>query len=91
MSRVFWVETAEHARDQAIEYIAEHSLDAALAQYDEIHRQTQRLLKFPHLGRPSRVRDARELSINRTNFIVIYRIIGDHIQVVRFIHASQRR
>ena len=91
MSGVFWVETAELARDRALEYIAQHSLDAALAQYDEIDRQIQRLLRFPHLGRPSRVKGARELSINRTNFIVIYRLIGDNIQVVRFVHTAQRR
>ncbi len=91
MSQVYWVDTAEDARDKALEYIAQHSLDTALAQFDEIDRQTERLLKFPHLGRPSPVRGARELSINRTNFIVVYRIIGENIQIVRFLHTPQKR
>ena len=91
MSRVYWVETAEEARDKALEYIAQYSLDAALAQFDEIDRQTERLLKFPHLGRPSPVKGARELSINRTNFVVAYRVIGENIQITRFLHTSQKQ
>ena len=89
--QVYWVETAEIARNEALEYIARRSLDAALSQLEEIDRQTKRLVDFPHLGRPSRIKGARELSINRTNFIVVYRIIGHSIQIMRFLHTSQKR
>ncbi len=89
--QVYWVETAETARNEALEYIAHRSLDAALSQLEEIDRQTERLVDFPHLGRPSRIKGARDLSVNRTNFIVIYRIIGHNIQITRFLHAAQKR
>lgn len=91
MSRIFWTEAAEDSRNAAIEYIAQSNLAAALNQFDEIEKQTDRLLKHPHLGRASRVQGARELSINRTNFVVVYRIVGDNIQVFRFRHTSQKR
>ena len=90
MSRVIWTDTAEDARNKAIEFIARSNLDTALEQLDEIHRQTQRLLRFPNLGRPSRRRGLRDLSINRTRFVVSYRAIGDNIQILYFRHTSQR-
>ncbi len=90
MSEVFWTETAEEARNRALEFIARSNLDAALEQLDEIHDQTQRLLRFPGLGRPSRRKGLRDLSINRTRFVVSYRMIGGNIQILYFRHTSQR-
>ena len=90
MSRVIWSDTAEAKRDRAIEFIARSNLYVALEQLDEIHSQTQRLLRFPNLGRPSRRKGLRDLSINRTRFVVSYRAIGDNIQILYFRHTSQR-
>jgi toxin ParE1/3/4 len=91
MSKVFWTEPAREVRDKAVEYIARNNLRAALTQLGEIQKQTERLLTYPHLGRPSRIRGARELSINRTSFLVVYRILGDNIHIFRFYHTSRRR
>ena len=90
MSRVFWTETAEAERGKAIEFIAHTNLEAALEQADEVDRQSQRLLRFPHLGRPGRKRHTRELSIARFRFVVTYRIMGEHIQILHFRHTSQK-
>ena len=90
MSRVIWTDTAEDKRNRAIEFIARSNLYVALEQLDEIHSQTQRLLRFPDLGRPSRRKGLRDLSINRTRFIVSYRAIGDNIQILHFRHTSQK-
>ena len=90
MSRVFWTETAENARDAAIEHIAVDNLDAALIQFDEVERQTDRLLRYPHLGRPGHTKGTRDLSINRTHFVITYRVIGEDIQILRFRHTSQQ-
>ena len=90
MSRIIWAELAEAKRDRAIEFIARSNLDAALEQLDEIHNQTQRLLRFPNLGRPSRRKGLRDLSINRTRFVVSYRAIGENIQILYFRHTSQK-
>lgn len=90
MSRVYWAEMAESARDARIEFIARTSLDAALEQFEEVHRQTTRLLTFKYLGRPGKTKGTRDLTINRTSFVVTYRIIGDNIQIMRFRHASEK-
>lgn len=91
MSRVIWADAAWDERRIAIEFIAARNMEAALEHLTEIEEQTTRLLRFPHLGRPSRRRKGmRDLSINRTPFVVTYRIIGDSIQIVYFRHTSRR-
>ena len=90
MSELFWTETAEEARNKALEFIARSNLDAALEQLDEINRQTERLLRFPNLGRPSRRKGLRDLSMNRTRFVVSYRAIGENIQILFIRHTSQK-
>jgi len=91
MSRVLWTDAADAARDAAIEYIARNNLMAALAQLDEIRRQTERLVDFPHLGKPSKIKGARELLINRTPFKVVYTVLNGNIHVFRFYHMAQKR
>ena len=91
MSQVIWTEAADAARDSAIEYIARSNLTAALTQLDEVKRQTDRLAKFPHLGKPSKIKGARELLINRTPFKVVYTILSGNIHIFRFYHTAQRR
>jgi len=91
MSRVIWTEVADAARDSAIEYIARNNLTAALTQLDEIRRQTERLVKFPYLGKPSKVKGARELLINRTPFKIVYCLLNDNIHIFRFYHTAQKR
>ena len=90
MSGLYWTESARDARDAALEYTARSSLRAALSQLAEVQKQTSRLLTHPHLGRPGRRKNMRELSINRTPFVVTYRIIGDNIQILHFRHTSRR-
>ena len=45
--------------------------------------------RHPHIGRPAEVPGLRELPIARTPFIVVYRIAGDEIQILR-IRDSRR-
>lgn len=87
--RVQWTVRAGHDREAAIEYIAQDSLTAALDQLDEIEEQTDRLAEYPKLGRPGRVKGTRELVINRTSFIAVYRIKDEFVQILRLLHGAQ--
>jgi toxin ParE1/3/4 len=88
--KIVWLIEAENHRDAAIEYIALDSLSAALNQLDEIATQTSRLAEHPMLGRSGRVNGTRELVINRTPFLVIYRIHTETVQILEFLHGSQK-
>jgi toxin ParE1/3/4 len=90
MMQIVWLSRARIAREKAIEWIAKENLTAALNQLDEIERQVDLLVAHPKLGRIGRVKGTRELVISRTPFIVLYRVIGNEIQVLNFLHSSQQ-
>ena len=88
--QVQWTISAGSDRENAINYIAVDSLTAALGQLDEIERQTDRLADYPKLGRLGRVKGTQELVVNRTPFIVVYRIKGEIVQILRVLHGAQQ-
>lgn len=88
--KIVWLTEAEDHRDAAIEYIALDSLSAALNQLDEIAAQTSRFAEHPMLGRSGRVDGTRELVMNRTPFLVIYRLHAENVQILEFLHGSQK-
>ena len=48
------------------------------------------LTNHPNSGRLGRHKGTRELIVDRVPFIVIYRITGDQIHVLRVLHDSQQ-
>ena len=48
------------------------------------------LERFPQSGRPGRIEETRELVIDRTPYIVAYRIVGDTVRILRVLHGSRR-
>jgi toxin ParE1/3/4 len=90
--KLVWLARARSARTAAIEYIAADSPRAALAQLDQIERQTDMLLLHPELGRPGRIKATRELVISHTPFIVIYRIRprAKCIELLNLVHSSRQ-
>jgi toxin ParE1/3/4 len=87
---ISWRPRARAEREAAIDYIAEDNPLAALDQLDEIERQTNLLTAQPKMGRVGRVRGTRELVISRTPFIAVYRIEGERIEILRFLHGAQK-
>ncbi len=49
----------------------------------------ERLRLLPAIGRPGRVPGTRELVVPRTPFIVPYRLIGNHIDILAVMHAAR--
>jgi toxin ParE1/3/4 len=78
-------------RNEAMEYIARDSPQAALSQLDEIQRQTRLLTEQPNISRQGRIKGTRELVIRNTPFIVIYRVTDEAVQILRFLHTAQNR
>lgn len=88
--RVTWSPRARGTRGAAIDYIARDNLEAALSQLDAIQRQVRILAEHPAIGRPGRVAGTRELVISRTPFILVYRIDGDAVRILHFLHGAQQ-
>lgn len=84
--------TARAEREAAIEYIAQDNPQAALGQLAEIERQTDLLPSQPEMGRPGRKKGTRELVVNRTPFILVYRVKPrvKRIELLRLLHGAQQ-
>jgi toxin ParE1/3/4 len=85
-----WFKRAINDRDAQIDYIAQDNLLAAVSQGDRIEDQVDMLIDHPKMGRPGRKKDTRELVISRTPFIMVYRIKGQRIELLRLLHGSQQ-
>ena len=87
--KVVWLSRALADRDSQIDYIAQDSPKAAIGQGDRIERQIETLSAYPELGRKGRVAGTRELVVNRTPFIVVYRVRAERIEILRVLHGAQ--
>jgi toxin ParE1/3/4 len=87
---VEWSSFAQADRDAIFDYIEADSARAAVTVDDRIRAQVETLARFPQSGRLGRIKGTRELVINRTPYIVAYRITGDTVRILRVLHGARR-
>ena len=71
------------------DYIARRNPAAAQRLADAIRHSADRLPEFPHLHRPGRIPGTREAVVH-PNYILIYRVTADAIEVLTIFHARQQ-
>lgn len=83
---------AQRLRFAQLNYIAEQDPHAALRVDTEIEQQADRLRDHPNMGRVGRVKGTREMVIQRTPFILVYRVRprAARIEVLRVLHGAQQ-
>jgi len=86
---LIWLEPAVLQLEAALEYIAERNQAAAYHLEAEIHACAERLTKHPHMYRPGRVEGTREAVVH-PNYILIYRVVAEAVEIVSLVHARQR-
>ena len=84
--------TAPALRDlEAIgDAIARDSPAAAGRVVARILDQAEALTTHPHIGRPGRVPETRELVITDTPYIAPYRVRGEDVQILAALHGARR-
>ncbi len=85
-----WLRKALKSLEQAYDYIAEEDADAAIGAVLKIQVATEQLAEFPEMGRAGRVEGTRELVISNSPYIVIYRVKGKTVEILRVLHSSKR-
>lgn len=88
MRSLRWEAEAARQYQDALAYIAAQSPAAAESLAKEIAERLGLVLQFPNLGRKGRIPDSRELVVH-PNYLVIYAVRQDSIDVIRFLHARQ--
>ena len=91
--RLRWTEPAAQDLDKIEAYISrENSPIVAINIVLDVIETVEKILPgHPRAGRIGRVTGTRELVIDRTPFVVVYREIGtDQVQILRVLHDAQQ-
>lgn len=83
-------ESAELDLDKIVDHYGPLNPTATLAMLDRIAETESLLTQYPHLGRPGRVADTREMVVTRTPFIIVYASDATSIIVLRVLHGRQQ-
>ena len=87
--RVIWSAPAEADLDHIVLHIAAENLGAALGQEDRIRDGVLMLEQHPHLGRPGRLPNSRELVVTGTPYLVVYYVGTLQVEIARVIHGAR--
>ncbi|UQY32889.1 type II toxin-antitoxin system RelE/ParE family toxin [Pseudomonas fulva] len=89
MLPIVWRATARDDLLQIIRYIANEDPQAARQLKERLESAVLPLAEHPYLYRFGRVPGTREL-IAHPNYILVYRVAADAVEVVNVLHARQQ-
>ncbi len=87
---VSWLRQALRNLEQAHRYIAVADPGAAVPLVLRLQVAVNQLETFPMMGKVGRVESTRELVIPGLSLIVVYRLQGTTVQILRIFHPSKR-
>jgi addiction module RelE/StbE family toxin len=88
--RLEWTRPAVRDLGEAGAFVASDNPQAAERMADRVREAVEYLQEQPNIGRPGRIPGTRELVVTGTPFIVVYRVRGAAVQVLRMLHHSRR-
>ena len=88
--QVKWLRKALRSLDDEAMYIAADDANAARVLVARVLGAVAMLAEQPGLGRTGRVPGTRELVVDRTRYIVPYRVRGQTVEILRVFHTSRR-
>lgn len=88
--KVIWTARARAELDEVADYVAPISASAALALVRRIRKAGNRLGEHPHVGRPGRVDESRELVVTGTPYILPYRVRDGRVEILAVLHTSRQ-
>jgi len=84
-----WTRLARRDRDNIYNYVVAADPSAAQLLDDRIGQRSLALVDFPLAGRPGRIDGTRELTINGTRYIFVYRIVDETVWILRVFHTAR--
>ncbi len=90
--KIRWLKSAEADLDETSNYLLKSDPQIAFRTYDIIMQKVELLADHPHMGRPGRVENTRELVIARTPYIVAYTVNTqtNTVWILRVLHSRRR-
>jgi toxin ParE1/3/4 len=87
--KLVWRARALSDLETILSYIADRNVEAADGLLAVIEAYTERLPEHPFLYRTGRV-DGTRKAVVHPNYIVIYRVGKDEVEIVNIVHARQQ-
>lgn len=88
MLPIRWRARALEDLEAIVAYIAQYNSVAADALRERIESAVLPLSEHPYLFRPGRVAGTREV-VAHPNYILVYRVLADCVEVVSVMHAAR--
>lgn len=88
--RVVWSEKALRKLDEILAWIADDKLSNAILVANRIAKSSTQLAATPYISRPTLKREARELAVPQTGYILTYSVSGDAIDILRIKRGARR-
>jgi len=85
-----WTEVAATDLERIANFLFEQTPERAPGLVQALYKAPYRLLTFPKRGRPGRKTGTRELVLSPLPYLVVYRVTGEVIQIVRILHGAQK-
>ena len=85
-----WTEEAADDLDHIAGYLLTHTPSRAQDLIRTVYDAPSDLLTFPNRGRQGKKEGTRELVLSPLPYIVVYKVLGDIIFVVRILHGAQK-
>lgn len=87
-----WLRNALLNLDQELNYIAQSDPAAARMIMQRIHQAISHLIDNPASGHPGRIPGTRELVVQKTRYIIPYRIRPrtNTLEILRVFHSSRK-
>lgn len=76
-------------REAILAYVAEDTAQAAIELDEQFEAKAEIARQRPALYRAGRVKGTRELVV-RPNYVLVYRVLPDVVEVLRVLHATQQ-
>ena len=89
--RIVYRRSALADLDAIHRYVSGFDIGAADRLIDRIHAAIARLETHPMSARPARRRGLRILSVPSRPYVVIHRVMTDHVEIVGIMHTARRR
>jgi len=83
-----WTRAALESVDEIAGFIAKDNPTRATSFVNELQAAVNKLQTHPGMGRAGRVPGTRELVLHK-NYIAIYRVRGDDVEILRLHHSAR--
>ena len=85
-----WTELADHDLQEIETYVTDNTPTRAIKLVLDIIDRAEILKDHPRFGRTGRLKNTRELVFGKLPYILVYRIKGSTIEILRVIHTSRK-